>query len=121
MRDIISQIEEYISLLAQKGVTDAKKGFAAIKKRFDSDVKDFEIAVEHTKEQLNNMFIFIEEVFGRDKEMLFIVTEITANINSAQFISKYGCDKYFENNEAMLFYERQQDILKQVNALSSMI
>ncbi|MCJ7856425.1 AAA family ATPase [Lachnospiraceae bacterium NSJ-143] len=121
MRDIIASFEGYISALAEKGITDKKKGFAAVKKSFDAGVKKFEESIELTKTQLDNMFVFVEEVFGRDKEMLVIVTDLTANFNSAEFIGKYGCDKYFENNKEMLFYERQQDIVKQVNILSSMM
>ena len=41
MRDIISALEGYISALAEKGITDKKKGFAAVKKSFDADVKAF--------------------------------------------------------------------------------
>lgn len=121
MRDIISALEGYISALAEKGITDKKKGFAAVKKSFDADVKAFDKSIDDTKAQLDNMFEFVENVFGRDKEMLIIVTDLTANFNSAEFIGKYGCDKYFENNEAMLFYQRQNDILKQVSALSEML
>ena len=121
MRDIIADLEMYISELANKGITDKKKGFAFVKKSFDNGVKNFEKSIDDTKAQLDNMFKFVEEVFGREKEMLIIVTDLTANGNSAEFIGKYGCDKYFENNEAMLFYQRQNDILKQVASLSSMV
>ena len=121
MRDIIADLEMYISELANKGITDKKKGFAFVKKSFDNGVKNFEKSIDDTKAQLDNMFKFVEEVFGREKDMLIIVTDLTANGNSAEFIGKYGCDKYFENNEAMLFYQRQNDILKQVASLSSMV
>ena len=121
MRDVIECLEGYISMLAEKGLTDKKKGFAAIKKDFDSKAKEFDKKVENTKRLLDNMFEFIENVFGADKEMLVVVTEITANYHSAEFIGKYGCDKYFENNEKMLFYQRQQEILKQVSVLTDMM
>ena len=121
MRDVIDSLENYVSMLAQKGLTDKKKGFTAVKKDFDKKVKELDKNVEETKDKLNNMFKFIEDVFGADKEMLVAVTELTANYHSAEFIGKYGCDKYFENNEKMLFYQRQQDILKQVSVLTDMM
>ena len=52
--------------------------------------------------------------------MLLLVTEMTSNFYSAKFISKYGAEKYFENNKDMLFYERQKDIMKEISALESL-
>ncbi|MCI1960105.1 MAG: AAA family ATPase [Clostridia bacterium] len=121
MREIISRLEDYTAKLAEKGITENKKGFALIKKNFDDSVDDFEKDTQSTKQKLDNMFNFVEDVFGRDKEMLIAVTELTANVNSAEFIGKYGSEKYFENNEAMLFYQRQAEVFKQIEALGKMM
>ncbi|MCI1930294.1 MAG: hypothetical protein LKJ13_01210, partial [Clostridia bacterium] len=121
MREIISRLEDYTAKLAEEGITENKKGFALIKKNFDNSVDEFEKDTQSTKQKLDNMFNFVEDVFGRDKEMLIAVTELTANVNSAEFIGKYGSEKYFENNEAMLFYQRQAEVFKQIEALGKMM
>ena len=63
------------------------------------------------------MFLFIEDVFGSGQEMLVVVTELTVNYYSAKFISRYGCDAYFAHNQELLFYERQQEIISQLESL----
>ena len=52
------------------------------------------------------MFLFSEDAFGEGQELLIIVTELTANYNSARFISEFGCEAYFRHNKELLFYER---------------
>ena len=46
------------------------------------------------------------------------VTELTVNYWSAKFISRYGCDKYFEHNKELLVYERQQELVSEIMLLS---
>ena len=46
--------------------------------------------------------------------MLIFVTELTINPHSARFISRYGCDKYFAHNKELLFYERQKEIIREI-------
>jgi len=66
----------------------------------------------------DNMFSFCENVFGEGQEILIIVTEMTINKFSSQFIGRYGCDSYFRHNKSMLFYEREREIDQALNNLS---
>ena len=43
--------------------------------------------------------------------------ELTINYYAATFISRYGCDAYFTHNQELLFYERQQEIISQLESL----
>ena len=63
------------------------------------------------------MFVFCEEAFGEGQEMLILVTELTISYYGARFISRYGCKEYFAHNKELLFYERQQEILSQLEEL----
>lgn len=121
LRTVLAVLDEYLLTLTQKEFTDKKKGFAYIKKEFDKLVNGMEEVVEATKVRLENMFTFVEDTFGKEQEMLLVVTELTANCYSAKFIGKYGADKYFENNKELLFYERQQDIMKELSLLDGMM
>ena len=69
------------------------------------------------KQRLSNMFLFGEEVFGEGQELLIIVTELTANYNSARFISEFGCEEYFKHNKELLFYERQRELISKIENL----
>lgn len=120
LRRVLVTVEEYYLNLLQKGVVDRKKGFDYMKKEFDKEVKAMEKDIEETKARVDNMFAFVEDTFGKEQEMLLLVTELTSNYHSAKFISKYGAEKYFENNKDLLFYERQQDIMKEISLLEGL-
>lgn len=121
LRTVIATLDEYLLTLKQKDMTEKKKGFSYIKKEFEKIVGDMEKSVQDTKVRMENMFTFVEDTFGKEQEMLLVVTELTANYYSAKFIGKYGADKYFENNKELLFYERQQDIMKELSLLDGMM
>ena len=63
------------------------------------------------------MFIFCEEVFGEGQEMLILVTELTISCYGTHFISRYGCKEYFAHNKELLFYERQKEIITELEKL----
>ena len=85
--------------------------YKIIKKEYNDKVKSISQKAEDSKKQLSNMFRFSEEVFGEGQEILIIVTDLTANYNSARFISEFGCEEYFKHNKELLFYERQKEII----------
>ena len=92
-------------------------GFAAVKADFDQMVQDLKAQAKTAGERLNNLFAFCEEVFPEGQELLILVTELTINYYTATFISRYGCDAYFAHNQELLFYERQQEIISQLESL----
>ena len=99
------------------GEEDADAAFKLVKKEYNEKVKDFSIKTDAVKKKMSNMFLFSEGVFGKGQEMLIIVTELTANYNSARFISEFGCEEYFRHNKELLFYERQREIITKMEAL----
>ena len=96
---------------------DPKDAFNIIKKEYNDTVKAFSKKTEDAKKKLTNLFVFSEEVFGEGQEILIIVTDLTANYNSAKFISEFGCDEYFKHNKELLFYERQKEIIAKLENL----
>ena len=93
---------------------DAESAFKIVKKEYNMQVKSLSKAADTVKKKLSNMFLFSEEVFGEGQEILIIVTELTANYNSARYISEFGCDEYFRHNKELLFYERQKEIITKI-------
>ena len=103
-------------LLAKiSGEENADAAFKIIKKEYDDILKGFKKKAEQSKNQLSNVFTFSEKAFGEGQEILIIVTELTANPNSAKFISEFGCEKYFMHNKDLLFNERHKEILKKLD------
>ena len=91
--------------------------FAIVKQEYNGKVKGLSAMSADAKKKLSNMFLFAEEVFGEGQEILIIVTELTANYNSARFISEFGCEEYFRHNKELLFYERQREIIDKIEKL----
>ena len=92
-------------------------GFAAVKADFDGLVSGLKTLSQEAGGQLSNLFHFCEEVFQDGQELLILVTELTVSYYGARFISRYGCPEYFAHNKELLFYERQQEIITQLENL----
>lgn len=99
------------------GEEDVEAAFKLVKKEYNGKVKALSKQADDVKKRLSNMFLFSEEVFGEGQELLIIVTELTANYNSARFISEFGCEEYFRHNKELLFYERQREIITKIENL----
>lgn len=91
--------------------------FSVLKEDFDRRFAEMKSAAQETSAHLDNLFAFCEEVFPDGQELLILVTELTLNDYSARFIARYGCPSYFAHNKELLFYERQQELIAQLDAL----
>ena len=94
-----------------------KDPYSIIKDVFNKENADLKDAVRITKSKLDNLFSFCEQVFSDGQELLIVVTELTIRPYAAIFISRYGCDPYFRHNKNLLFYERQIEIVQQIQVL----
>lgn len=93
------------------------KAFQLAKADFDARVKTLGDEAQKARKQLSNVFHFCEEVFAEGQEMLILVTELTIHPHAAKFIARYGCPEYFAHNKELLFYERQQDIITELEKM----
>jgi len=97
--------------------SDGAAAFQIVKQRYDERVGELQKAAQVGRNALSHAFQFCEEVFGDGQEMLILVTELTINPHAAKFISRYGCPEYFAHNKELLFYERKQDIIAEVERM----
>lgn len=112
---VIELLKEQVS--AVRNEADGNAAFTVLKKNFDARVKGMKKQADAAGKKLENAFVFCEEIFGDGQEMLILVTELTINQHSARFISRYGCEKYFAHNKELLFYERQKEIIREIENL----
>ena len=91
--------------------------FDILKADFDHRVAVMKTAAMETSTHLSNLFLFCEAVFPDGQEILILVTELTVGYYSTKFIARYGCKEYFAHNKELLFYERQQEIIQQLDEL----
>lgn len=104
-------------LLPVAEAVDGKVAFDIVKRDFDDRIKAMKNQASGAGKKLENVFTFCEEVFEDGQEMLILVTELTIHPHSAKFISRYGCEKYFSHNKELLFYERQREIIREIEEL----
>ena len=113
----VKVLEDEYELLLKEKPADSAEAFAVIKKDYDARVQAFNTLVKNTGAMLSNMFRFCEEVFSDGQQMLILVTELTISYYGAHFISRYGCKEYFAHNKELLFYEREKEIISQLERL----
>jgi len=116
-RSTMEVIGNIIESVKNENPEDNNKAFLLIKKCFDKQRDALKKSAEAAGKKLSNVFIFCEDVFGEGQEMLILVTELTISYYGAHFISRYGCKEYFNHNKELLFYERQKEIITELEKL----
>jgi MoxR-like ATPase len=120
----IKQINELIVILNEQRKRISVSGedraniFKILRRDIDRRLDRMMSCAGLVKTQLDNLFVFFEEVFPEGRELLILVTELTVNKYSSAFISRHGCPKYFEYNKELLFYERKQEITAALDAFN---
>lgn len=117
LHGVIDALEAEKRDVAMHPDADKDAQYDLIRKDFNTRKAALKKHVEKTDSELENMFLFAEDVFEEGQEMLILVTELTKGFYSASYISRYGCNKYFEHNKELLFYERQNEIIREIEDL----
>jgi len=110
-------LREESELMLRERPADNAAAFALLKSDFDRRTGELKEKAREAGRRLSNVFRFCEDVFDEGQELLILVTELTINEYSARFISRYGCQEYFAHNKELLFYERQKEIIREMEAL----
>lgn len=117
LHSVIAVLSGMQQALKMEDITSPKAAFAVMKEQFDLRTTQLKQKAEAAGNHLSNVFRFCEDVFGDGQELLILVTELTAGQASAAFINRYGCKEYFAHNKELLFYERQIEIMKDIETL----
>lgn len=113
----IAVLKDMVSILHKKSPISGIEAFKQLKTEFDKRSKTLKQQADTAGQELSNVFRFCEEVFDEGQELLILVTELTISRYGAHFISRYGCDEYFAHNKELVFYERQKEIIKEIENL----
>ena len=118
IRSAMAVLDDMIRMLKEKMPPNGMEAFQLLKAEFDNRTKQLKKQADGAGKQMSHVFRFCEEVFGEGQEILILVTELTINYYGAHFISRYGCKEYFAHNKELLFYERQKEIIRQLDDLN---
>ena len=114
---IIRFLEERRKELYTGDAASGEEAFARLKERYDAAVTKMKQETARVQGELSALFAFAEEAFAQGNEMLIMVTELTVNNASAQFIAAFGSPEYQRHNQELMLGERGDDIKAQIAEL----
>lgn len=113
-RLVLDTLELYIKKLKEEGIQAGDEAFAYIKGMFSKELENRKERLERCSSALEHAFDFVEKVFGENQEMVIFITELTMNYYSMNFIRQYGCERYYQYNQELLFHEKQRQLLQEI-------
>lgn len=120
LKRVIAALERFaISIKGELFIGDGV--FDEVKALFEKEVDKREDEIDHTARTLQYVFDFLEDAFGQSQEMVAFITELNANYYSVWFIKENGSDSYYRYNKGLLFDERHQDIIRQMDGVEGML
>ena len=120
MLRVIETLERFSAeLKGELFIGDA--AFDEVRAMFNRETDALTSMLTQTSAVLENAFRFLEDAFGESQEMVAFVTELNANYYGTWFIRENGCDLYYRYNKGLLFDERQQEIVRQMDEVEEML
>ena len=116
-RSVIRFLEEGKKELYVGGVFTGTEAYGFLKEKYSQLVDRMKQDTARAGRELHALFVFAEEAFGQGNEMLILVTELTVNNISAQFIAAFGSPDYDRHNEELMLSQRSSDIQQQIAQL----
>ena len=116
-RSVIRFLEESRKELMMSAPRDNAAAYELLKTRYGQLVARMKQETAKVQNELHALFVFAEEAFAEGNEMLLLVTELTVNTSSAQFIATFGCPDYQRHNEELMLSERSDRIRSEIAEL----
>lgn len=116
-RRVLAFLEARRKELFVSDIVGGEEAFGYLKEKYDAEVAKLKQETGAVQGELHELFAFVEEAFGEGNEMLILVTELTVNSFSAQFIAAFGSEDYSRHNKELLLSERREDIKAQITEL----
>lgn len=113
----IAALENIIVRLQEKAPEGSENVFKLLKAAFAEYTKEIKKQADTAGKHLSNAFVFCEDVFSEGQELLILVTELTVSNYGSRFINRHGCKEYFNHNKELLFYERQKEVIAEIEDL----
>ena len=111
---VLDALKEDMARFDGAQVKTGEEAFAVIKADFDGRVAELKKMALDARQKITNLYNFCDGVFGESQEMIILATELTINQYASRFISRYGSEEYFAHNQDLLFYERQLEIVTEL-------
>ncbi len=107
---VLQQLDEANLTIKKAHITDSTHKQAQIKRLFDGQQEALAAKTSALKKELDRAFLFLDDCFGDEQEMLLFVTGLTQNEKASEFIAAHGCDAYFRYSKRMLHRRREKEL-----------
>lgn len=114
MKTILKTLEQYRLYLVKENLLNPSDAFDYIKASFAQDTAERKSLIETAAAYLENAFVFMETAFGESQEMVIFITELNTNRYCTRFIRDNGSAKYDRYNQSLLFDEKRQNLLRDI-------
>jgi len=114
LKNTYNLAQSYLSESVLAGASDADGVFSAVKNAFGRQIKIRENVAKKTVQELDHAFLFLEEAFHHSQEMVIFITGLAGRREAVSFIMEYGCEKFYQYNQDLLFHEKQKELQKQI-------
>ena len=98
----------------KKRVNDPQKNLAILRDALSDEVDNRKNLAAQTSLALENGYRFASEAFEDGPELLFLTSDLSHNPKAVQFISTFGCEPYFHYSEQLMFQEKRQTLLREI-------
>lgn len=115
---IIKKLEELKHEAELTGKLEGEEAFDAIHYAYRGMIKEVDANIDLAQSEINNAFDFVSNTFGDDREMLVLLTEISARSVLSSFVSHYGNDKYYEHNKELMVDTHRRNLLDKIESLN---
>jgi hypothetical protein len=113
--------KSYVHSLARAGTLSPEESFLLVKENFGEQLEKRSSTISDVKGELDASFDFLEETFHSSQEMVIFITELSARPQAVRFIMENGCDKFYQYNEDLLFYEKQKAFQAEISELKEQV
>lgn len=118
--EIIRKLEQY-ELSAKTEHIQENEMLTWLKGQFAQEVSALEVQMQQVDTALNYVFDFMEKAFGDSQEMVVFITGLNTDYFAVWFIDTNGCDRFYQYNKSLLFSERQQGIMQELQEIEEML
>ena len=105
--------------------TDAKNRIQkgdSIKDIFNEKIVELKKDVDNELTRIDNLFAGMDRIFGSDgNEMLILVTELTLDPDTAEFLSEFKSKSYEKYNSVLKVGDRAENLRQEIAALEELL
>lgn len=114
---VIRFLEECRREISLHGDSTGEAAYALVKEKYNGLVAGMKEETGKVQARLHALFVFAEEAFGQGNEMLVLVTALTVDSASSQFIAAFGSADYSRHSQELMLSERRDHIQEQIAEL----